>query len=75
MFEHATTASCLQEAAILLRDIHHNLCKAEALKITASDLKAFWYCGSILPEPIGGAHLIRLKQLKIFAVLLKLRGI
>ncbi|AFY69858.1 Acetyl-coenzyme A carboxylase carboxyl transferase subunit alpha [Thalassoporum mexicanum PCC 7367] len=58
MFEHsiytvATPEAC---AAILWRDAAKSYKAAEALKITATDLKSLGVVDQILPEPIGGAH-------------------
>jgi acetyl-CoA carboxylase carboxyl transferase subunit alpha len=43
-------------AAILWRDAGKATQAAEALKITAADLKQLNIVDEILPEPIGGAH-------------------
>jgi acetyl-CoA carboxylase carboxyl transferase subunit alpha len=58
MFEHsiytvATPEAC---AAILWRDAAKSYKAAEALKITATDLKSLGVIDQILPEPSGGAH-------------------
>ena len=44
-------------ASILWRDAAKAELAAEALKITASDLKGFGIIDEIIPEPEGGAHL------------------
>ncbi len=58
MFEHSvyTVASPEACAAILWKDASKAPQAAEALKITAADLKALGILDVILPEPIGGAH-------------------
>jgi len=58
MFEHSvyTVASPEACAAILWKDAAKAPQAAEALKITAPDLKALGILDVILPEPIGGAH-------------------
>ena len=43
-------------ASILFRDSSKSDIAAEALKITASDLKKLGIIDDIIPEPIGGAH-------------------
>ena len=43
-------------AAILWRDANRKVEAAEALKITAPDLRAFGLIDGIVPEPLGGAH-------------------
>lgn len=63
MFEHSvyTVASPEACAAILWKDASKAPQAAEALKITATDLKALGILDQILPEPIGGAHADPLK--------------
>jgi len=58
MFEHSvyTVASPEACAAILWKDAAKASQAAEALKITAIDLKNLGILDRILPEPIGGAH-------------------
>jgi acetyl-CoA carboxylase carboxyl transferase subunit alpha len=58
MFEHSvyTVASPEACAAILWRDASKAPQAAEALRITARDLKALGILDQILPEPIGAAH-------------------
>jgi acetyl-CoA carboxylase carboxyl transferase subunit alpha len=58
MFEHAIYSVAPPEAcaSILWRDAAKAPQAAEALKITAPDLKALGILDEILPEPIGGAH-------------------
>jgi acetyl-CoA carboxylase carboxyl transferase subunit alpha len=58
MFEHSvyTVASPEACAAILWKDAGRSGQAAEALKITAYDLKNLGILDEILPEPIGGAH-------------------
>ncbi|NJO40219.1 MAG: acetyl-CoA carboxylase carboxyltransferase subunit alpha [Cyanobacteria bacterium CRU_2_1] len=58
MFEHSvyTVASPEACAAILWKDAGKAPQAAEALKITATDLKGLGILDQILPEPIGGAH-------------------
>jgi acetyl-CoA carboxylase carboxyl transferase subunit alpha len=58
MFEHSvyTVASPEACAAILWKDAAKAPQAAEALKITAKDLKELGIIDEILPEPLGGAH-------------------
>ena len=58
MFEHAIYSVAPPEAcaAILWRDAKKGPKAAEALKITAPDLKQLGIIDQILPEPLGGAH-------------------
>ena len=58
MFEHSvyTVASPEACAAILWKDAAKAPRAAEALKITAKDLKELGILDQLLPEPIGGAH-------------------
>ena len=58
MFEHSvyTVASPEACAAILWKDSSRSSQAAEALKITAWDLKNLGILDSLLPEPVGGAH-------------------
>ena len=58
MFEHSvyTVASPEACASILWRDATKSAQAAEALKITATDLKSLGILDIILPEPVGGAH-------------------
>lgn len=58
MFEHSVyyVASPEACAAILWKDAGRAPQAAEALKITATDLKQLGILDKILPEPIGGAH-------------------
>jgi acetyl-CoA carboxylase carboxyl transferase subunit alpha len=58
MFEHSvyTVASPEACAAILWKDAAKSPQAAEALKITATDLKNLGILDQILPEPVGGAH-------------------
>jgi acetyl-CoA carboxylase carboxyl transferase subunit alpha len=58
MFEHSvyTVASPEACAAILWKDAAKAPQAAEALKITAPDLKQLGILDEILPEPLGGAH-------------------
>lgn len=58
MFEHSvyTVASPEACAAILWKDASRSAQAAEALKITAVDLKNLGILDELLPEPIGGAH-------------------
>ncbi|NJR39314.1 MAG: acetyl-CoA carboxylase carboxyl transferase subunit alpha [Leptolyngbyaceae cyanobacterium CSU_1_4] len=58
MFEHSvyTVASPEACAAILWKDAAKSHQAAEALKITALDLKNLGILDQILPEPVGGAH-------------------
>ena len=58
MFEHAIYSVAPPEAcaAILWRDAQKGPQAAEALKITAPDLKRLGLIDQILPEPLGGAH-------------------
>jgi acetyl-CoA carboxylase carboxyl transferase subunit alpha len=63
MFEHSvyTVASPEACAAILWKDAGKASQAAEALKITALDLKNLGILDELLPEPIGGAHADPLK--------------
>ncbi|HEY9647814.1 MAG TPA: acetyl-CoA carboxylase carboxyltransferase subunit alpha [Chroococcidiopsis sp.] len=63
MFEHSvyTVASPEACAAILWKDAGKSPQAAEALKITATDLKNLGILDQILPEPLGGAHADPLK--------------
>ncbi|HEY9747087.1 MAG TPA: acetyl-CoA carboxylase carboxyl transferase subunit alpha, partial [Allocoleopsis sp.] len=58
MFEHSVyyVASPEACASILWRDAGKAPQAAEALKITAWDLKSLGILDQLLPEPIGGAH-------------------
>ena len=58
MFEHAVYSVISPEgcAAILWKDAAKASRAAEALKITARDLRSMGIIDEILPEPIGGAH-------------------
>jgi acetyl-CoA carboxylase carboxyl transferase subunit alpha len=58
MFEHSvyTVASPEACASILWKDASKAAQAAEALKITATDLKNLGILDRILPEPVGGAH-------------------
>ncbi|HEY9760974.1 MAG TPA: acetyl-CoA carboxylase carboxyltransferase subunit alpha [Trichocoleus sp.] len=58
MFEHSvyTVASPEACAAILWKDASRAAQAAEALKITAWDLKNLGILDELLPEPVGGAH-------------------
>jgi acetyl-CoA carboxylase carboxyl transferase subunit alpha len=58
MFEHSVYMVASPEAcaAILWRDAAKAPQAAEALKITAQDLKDLGIIDQILPEPVGGAH-------------------
>jgi acetyl-CoA carboxylase carboxyl transferase subunit alpha len=58
MFEHSVYTVATPEAcaAILWRDAAKAPKAAEALKITAPDLKELGIIDRILPEPLGGAH-------------------
>jgi acetyl-CoA carboxylase carboxyl transferase subunit alpha len=59
MFEHATYSVISPEgcASILWRDDPTQVpVAAEAMRITAQDLKALGLIDEIVPEPVGGAH-------------------
>ncbi len=58
MLEHAIYSVISPEgcAAILWRSAEHREKAAEALKLTAKDLKELGVCDEIVPEPEGGAH-------------------
>ncbi|MDJ1181790.1 acetyl-CoA carboxylase carboxyltransferase subunit alpha [Roseofilum casamattae] len=58
MFEHAVYTVATPEAcaAILWKDAKKAPQAAEALKITAGDLKHFGILDDMLAEPLGGAH-------------------
>ncbi len=67
MFEHSVyyVASPEACAAILWRDAAKAPQAAEALKITAEDLRQLGLIDEILPEPVGGAHADPLKATEI----------
>lgn len=67
MFEHSVYSVVSPEgcAAILWRDAQKSAQAAEALKITAADLKTLGIIDQILPEPIGGTHANPLKATEI----------
>lgn len=58
MFEHAVYSVISPEgcASILWRTADKAPEAAEAMRITAQDLKAFGVIDDIVPEPLGGAH-------------------
>jgi acetyl-CoA carboxylase carboxyl transferase subunit alpha len=58
MLEHAIYSVISPEgcAAILWKDAPQPAIAAEALKLTAEDLKRFGVIDVIVPEPLGGAH-------------------
>ena len=58
MFEHAVSSVISPEgcASILWRTNDRASDAAQAMKMTASDLKTLGVIDSIVPEPIGGAH-------------------
>jgi len=58
MFEHAIYSVISPEgcASILWRDAAQAEAAAEALKLTAEDLKRLGLIDGIVPEPLGGAH-------------------
>ena len=58
MLEHSVYSVISPEgcAAILWKDAARKKDAAEALKLTAYDLKAFGVVDEIVPEPPGGAH-------------------
>ncbi|MBS0284492.1 MAG: acetyl-CoA carboxylase carboxyl transferase subunit alpha, partial [Proteobacteria bacterium] len=58
MFEHAVYSVISPEgcASILWRTADKAPEAAEAMKVTAQDLKALGVIDTIVPEPIGGAH-------------------
>jgi acetyl-CoA carboxylase carboxyl transferase subunit alpha len=63
MFEHAVYTVITPEAcaAIIWRDANQASQAAEALKMTAWNLKEWGILDQLLPEPIGGAHADPLK--------------
>lgn len=67
MFEHAVYTVATPEAcaAILWKDAKKAPQAAEALKITAEDLKQLGILDDLLPEPLGGAHSDPLKASNI----------
>ncbi len=67
MLEHAVYTVATPEAcaAILWKDAKKSNLAAEALKITAYDLKQLGIIDEILPEPPGGAHTNPLKAAEI----------
>ena len=58
MYEHAIYSVISPEgcASILWRDAGKAKDAANALKITAQDMKKFKIVDEIIPEPLGGAH-------------------
>src|SRR3569623_126435 len=58
MFEHAVYSVISPEgcASILWRTADQAPAAAEAMKITAQDLKSLGVIDTIVPEPLGGAH-------------------
>jgi len=58
MLEHAIYSVITPEAcsSILWRDTSQATAAAEALRLTAQDLKQFRLIDEIVPEPLGGAH-------------------
>ena len=58
MLEHAIYSVITPEAcsSILWRDTSQKTAAAEALRLTAQDLKQFRLIDEIVPEPLGGAH-------------------
>ena len=58
MMEHSVYSVISPEgcAAILWKDSARKREAAEAMKITANDLKALGLIDEIIPEPVGGAH-------------------
>lgn len=58
MFEHAVYSVISPEgcASILWRTSERAADAAEAMKVTAQDLKALGVIDAIIPEPLGGAH-------------------
>lgn len=58
MFEHAVYSVISPEgcASILWRTADQAAAAAEAMKITAQDLKGLGIIDRIVPEPVGGAH-------------------
>jgi acetyl-CoA carboxylase carboxyl transferase subunit alpha len=58
MFEHAVYSVISPEgcASILWRTADKAADAAEAMKVTAQDLRAFGVIDGIVPEPVGGAH-------------------
>ena len=58
MLEHAIYSVISPEgcASILWRDAAQAATAAEALKLTASDLKGLRLVDEVIPEPLGGAH-------------------
>ena len=58
MFEHAVYSVISPEgcASILWRTADRAADAAEAMRITAQDLKGFAIIDTVVPEPVGGAH-------------------
>jgi acetyl-CoA carboxylase carboxyl transferase subunit alpha len=58
MMEHSIYSVAMPEAcaSILWRDIARKVEAADALKLTAADLKRLGLADEIVPEPAGGAH-------------------
>jgi acetyl-CoA carboxylase carboxyl transferase subunit alpha len=72
MFENSVYSVISPEgcASILWRDSAKAEVAAEALKITASDLKEFGIIDEIVPEPEGGAHLDHESAARLLGVVL-----
>ncbi len=72
MFEHSVYTVAPPEAcaSILWRDTSKAPQAAEALKITATDLKHLGIVDQIIPEPLSGAHAEPLKAAEILKVAL-----
>jgi acetyl-CoA carboxylase carboxyl transferase subunit alpha len=58
MLEHAIYSVISPEgcASILWRDAGSAALAAEALRLTADDLRRFDLVDAVVPEPLGGAH-------------------
>ncbi len=58
MLEHAVYSVISPEgcASILWKDAERMREAAEALRVTAQDLKTLGVCDEVIPEPLGGAH-------------------
>ena len=58
MLEHAIYSVISPEgcASILWRDATHTAAAAEALRLTADDLRRLRLIDEVIPEPVGGAH-------------------
>ncbi|MEM1237078.1 MAG: acetyl-CoA carboxylase carboxyltransferase subunit alpha [Pseudomonadota bacterium] len=77
MLEHSVYSVISPEgcASILWKDAEKMREAAEALRLTAQDLRELGVCDQIIPEPLGGAHRDRPKSIQdVGAAISKLLG-